>query len=106
VPVMVKGALSAPRIYPDLSTLMKDPKGALEMLERFGLPTGKLGLDQFLPNQKESEAAVGNGAADLIGDLIKGKTDDGGGPSGITNVITDVLSGSGKPDQPGSAQPR
>ena len=106
VPVMVEGALSAPRIYPDLSTLMKDPKGALEMLERFGLPTGKLGLDQFLPNQKESEAAVGNGAADLIGDLIKGKTDDGGGPSGITNVITDVLSGSGKPDQPGSAQPR
>ena len=105
VPVIVEGALSAPRIYPDLSTLMKDPKGALEMLERFGLPTEKLGLDQFL-KQDGSEGAGGNGAADLIGDLIKGKTNDGGNPSGITNIITDVLSEPGKADQSGSAQPQ
>lgn len=104
VPVIVEGALSAPRIYPDLSTLMKDPKGALEMFERFGLPTGKLGLDHLLPDQGGSEGA--GGAADLIGDLIKGKTGEGGAPSGITNIITDVLSGPGKADPSASPRPQ
>ncbi|THF54807.1 AsmA family protein [Ollibium composti] len=71
VPVIVDGSLSAPRIYPDLSKLLQDPKGALEMLNRFGLPTEKLGLDKLLPGQAGSGEA-GKGAADLIGDLIRG----------------------------------
>ncbi len=75
VPVIIDGSLSAPRIYPDLSKLLKDPKGALETLNRLGLPTGKLGLDKLIPGQAGSGEA-GKGAADLIGDLIRG---DGAG---------------------------
>ncbi len=71
VPVVVDGSFSAPRIYPDLSALAKDPQGALDMLSRLGLPTGKLNLDKLLSGQT---GASGNdpakGAADLIGDLL------------------------------------
>lgn len=71
VPVIVDGTLSEPRIYPDLSTLLRDPQGGLDMLRRLGLPTGKLGLDKLLPGQAGSDEDA-KGAADLIGDLIKG----------------------------------
>ncbi|MBR2686835.1 MAG: AsmA family protein [Aquamicrobium sp.] len=88
VPVIVDGSLSAPRIYPDLRKLLQDPKGALEMLNNLGLPTGKLNLDKLLPG----EAGNGKGAGDLIGDLIKGGKDKGG-KSGLTDIINGVLPG-------------
>jgi AsmA protein len=88
VPVIVDGSLSAPRIYPDLSSLMKDPKGALEMLSRFGLPTGKLDLDKLIPGQTD-----GPGTADLIGNLIKGGGKDGDAGSGLADVIGGALTG-------------
>lgn len=69
VPVMVQGPLFAPRAYPDLSALAKDPQGALDMLSRLGLPTGKLKLDKLIPGQTGSNGS-GKGAADLIGDLL------------------------------------
>ncbi|PBC10662.1 AsmA family protein [Mesorhizobium sp. WSM3859] len=69
VPVVVQGPLSAPRAYPDVSALAKDPKGALDMLSRLGLPTGKLNLDKLIPGQTGSNGE-GKGAADLIGDLL------------------------------------
>ncbi|TGQ07568.1 AsmA family protein [Mesorhizobium sp. M2E.F.Ca.ET.166.01.1.1] len=72
VPVVVQGPLSAPRAYPDLSALAKDPQGALDMLSRLGLPTGKLNLDKLIPGQTGSNAdGSGKGPADLIGDLLR-----------------------------------
>ncbi|MGX5801494.1 AsmA family protein [Bradyrhizobium sp. Arg314] len=72
VPIMVQGPLSAPRAYPDLSALAKDPQGALDMLSRLGLPTGKLNLDKLIPGQTGSNGdGSGKGAADLIGDLLR-----------------------------------
>ncbi|OQM77592.1 AsmA family protein [Manganibacter manganicus] len=111
VPVIVDGSLSAPRIYPDLRKLMKDPKGALEMLSRLGLPTEKLNLDKLLPGQAGSGSG-GKGAADLIGDLIKGGGNDAGNGtgSGLADIIGGALSGqrqsTGQQDegQPGAGQ--
>ncbi|KUM23839.1 hypothetical protein AU467_08430 [Mesorhizobium loti] len=72
VPIVVDGSLSAPRIYPDLSALAKDPKGALDMLSRLGLPTGKLNLDKLISGQTGATGdGSGKGAADLIGDLLR-----------------------------------
>ncbi|CDX46550.1 AsmA family protein [Mesorhizobium plurifarium] len=72
VPVVVQGPLFAPRAYPDLSALAKDPQGALDMLSRLGLPTGKLKLDKLIPGQTGSNGdGSGKGAADLIGDLLR-----------------------------------
>lgn len=72
VPVVIQGPLSAPRAYPDLSALAKDPQGALDMLSRLGLPTGKLNLDKLIPGQTGSNAdGAGKGAADLIGDILR-----------------------------------
>ncbi|RWL92580.1 MAG: AsmA family protein, partial [Mesorhizobium sp.] len=72
VPVVVQGPLSAPRAHPDVSALAKDPQGALDMLSRLGLPTGKLNLDKLIPGQTGSNGdGSGKGAADLIGDLLR-----------------------------------
>lgn len=72
VPIVVQGPLFAPRAYPDLSALAKDPQGALDMLNRLGLPTGKLNLDKLIPGQTGSSGdGSGKGAADLIGDLLR-----------------------------------
>lgn len=105
VPVIVDGSLSAPRIYPDLRKLLQDPKGALEMLNRLGLPTGKLNLDKLLPG----ESGAGKGAGDLIGDLIKGGRDKDGKP-GLTDIINGVLPGQqpdqGAPDQGSNETPQ
>lgn len=103
VPVIVSGSLSAPRVYPDLSRLLKDPKGALETLGRLGLPTEKLGLDKLLSGQTGSGGA-GKGVGDLIGDLIKSNgegagTDQQNGSqprdagSAAKAVIEDILKG-------------
>jgi AsmA protein len=40
VPVVVEGSFAAPRIYPDLSDLLKNPDAALAKLKGFGLPIG------------------------------------------------------------------
>ncbi len=70
VPIVVQGPLSAPRAYPDLSALAKDPQGALDMLSRLGLPTGKLKLDKLIPGQTGANGD-GKGAADLIGNILR-----------------------------------
>ncbi len=87
VPVIIDGSLSSPRIYPDLSKLMQDPKGALEALSSIGLPTEKLNLDKLLPG---SGGSSGTGASDLIGDLIKGS---GSGNSPIADGLEKLTGG-------------
>lgn len=63
VPVMIEGSFAAPRIYPDLSGLLKNPDAALSALKKFGLPTDKLRLDDLLS---------GSGKAGAIRDIIGG----------------------------------
>ena len=106
VPVVVEGALGNPRIYPDLSSLMKDPKGAIEALGRLGLPTDKLGLDRLIPGQLPSSSGIGgSGAADIIGDLINKNVPEGRGGGELTNIIGDLLSGDDQnTDQPEAKQ--
>ncbi len=110
VPIVVNGPLSAPRIYPDLRKLLQDPKGALETLNRLGLPTGKLNLDKLLPGPKGA-GGNGKGAGDLIGDLLKGGSNDKGAGSGLGDLINGALTGQqpnhaadGKPQGTGGAQ--
>ncbi|WVT76782.1 AsmA family protein (plasmid) [Sinorhizobium chiapasense] len=63
VPVMIEGSFAAPRIYPDLSGLLKNPDAALSALKKLGLPTEKLKLDELLS---------GGGKAGSIRDIIGG----------------------------------
>lgn len=63
VPVIIEGSFAAPRIYPDLSGLLKNPDAALSALKKLGLPTGKLKLDELLS---------GGGKAGTIRDIIGG----------------------------------
>lgn len=92
VPVIIDGTLSAPRIYPDLSKLMQDPKGTLEMLGRLGLPTRKLGLDKLLPGETPTDETRDR-VRDKIGDLING--------SGKSPALGDLINGALSGRQPG-----
>jgi len=108
VPVVVEGSLSGPRIYPDLSSLLKDPKGALDALSRLGLPTGKLGLDQLIPGQQQSgDDDAGKSPADLIGDLLEEGIKDAGDRTGFADRIDDALPGPGNDlTEPVATEPR
>ncbi|HEV7308032.1 AsmA family protein [Ensifer sp.] len=74
VPVVIEGSFAAPRIYPDLSGLLKDPDAALSALKKFGLPTDKLKLDELLSKGGKSGAL-----RDIIGGALgkPPKADDG-----------------------------
>lgn len=61
VPVVVEGSFAKPRIYPDLSGLLKDPGAALATLKKIGLPTDKLRIDDLL-----SKGAPGGSVKDLV----------------------------------------
>ncbi|MCA1409456.1 AsmA family protein, partial [Ensifer sp. BRP08] len=61
VPVVVDGSFANPRIYPDLSGLLKDPGAALATLKKIGLPTDKLRIDDLL-----SKGATGGSVKDLV----------------------------------------
>ncbi|MDX0229019.1 AsmA family protein [Sinorhizobium meliloti] len=66
VPVVVEGNFAAPRIYPDLSDLLKNPDAALAKLKDFGLPTDKLPIGDLLN---------GDGAGAAVKDLLGGTLD-------------------------------
>ncbi|WP_248446452.1 AsmA family protein [Sinorhizobium meliloti] len=63
VPVVVEGTFAAPRIYPDLSDLLKNPDAALAKLKDFGLPIDKLPIGDFIN---------GGGAGGSVKDLLGG----------------------------------
>ncbi|MBB4187331.1 AsmA protein [Sinorhizobium terangae] len=63
VPVVVEGSFANPRIYPDLSGLLKDPGAALARLKKIGLPTEKLRIDDLLSKGKKGRP---------VEDLIRG----------------------------------
>ncbi|WP_324280258.1 AsmA family protein (plasmid) [Sinorhizobium kummerowiae] len=66
VPVVVEGSFAAPRIYPDLSDLLKNPDAALAKLKDFGLPIDKLPIRDLLN---------GDGAGAAVKDLLGGTLD-------------------------------
>jgi AsmA protein len=65
VPVVVEGSFTAPRIYPDLSDLLKNPDAALAKLKEFGLPIGRLPIGDFI-NRGGASASV----KDLLGGTL------------------------------------
>ncbi|CAC48955.1 putative protein, similar to protein involved in assembly of outer membrane proteins (plasmid) [Sinorhizobium meliloti 1021] len=65
VPVVVEGSFAAPRIYPDLSDLLKNPDAALAKLKDFGLPIDKLHIGDLL-----NEDGAGAAVKDLLGGTL------------------------------------
>ncbi|PST23870.1 AsmA family protein [Mesorhizobium plurifarium] len=65
VPVVVEGSFAAPRIYPDLSDLLKNPGAALAKLRDFGLPVDKLPIGDLI-----NGAGSGGSVKDLLGGTL------------------------------------
>ncbi|WP_429809692.1 AsmA family protein [Ensifer sp. B1-9] len=82
VPVMIEGSFAAPRIYPDLSGLLKNPDAALSALKKLGLPTEKLKLDELL-----SGGGKAGSIRDIIGGAIGKPPKDGGDQLSIEEII-------------------
>ncbi|MGE6781630.1 AsmA family protein [Ensifer adhaerens] len=82
VPVVIEGSFAAPRIYPDLSGLLKNPDAALSTLKKLGLPTGKLGLDEFLSGEGK-----GGRIRDLLGGAIGKQPKGEGSELSIEQII-------------------
>jgi len=82
VPVMIEGSFAAPRIYPDLSGLLKNPDAALSALKKLGLPTEKLKLDELLSGGGKAESI-----RDIIGGAIGKPPKDGGDQLSIEEII-------------------
>jgi len=88
VPIIIKGALSKPKIYPDLRELLKNPQAALDVISKFGTSAGKIGMNP-----------VGK-VENLVGNLI-GKKDLGGGTIGTVgekNIVGALLNKLLKPN--------
>ncbi|WDZ79720.1 AsmA family protein (plasmid) [Ensifer adhaerens] len=82
VPVIIEGSFAAPRIYPDLSGLLKNPDAALSALKKLGLPTGKLKLDELL-----SGGGKAGTIRDIIGGAIGEPPKEGGDQLSIEEII-------------------
>lgn len=65
VPVVVEGSFAAPRIYPDLSDLLKNSDAALAKLKGFGLPIDKLPIGDLLKG-----GGSGGSVKDLLGGAV------------------------------------
>ena len=65
VPVVVEGSFAAPRIYPDLSDLLKNPDAALAKLKGFGLPIDKLPIGDLIKG-----GGSGGSVKDLLGGAV------------------------------------
>ncbi|RVL97909.1 AsmA-like C-terminal region-containing protein, partial [Sinorhizobium meliloti] len=72
VPVVVEGSFAAPRIYPDLSDLLKNPDAALAKLKDFGLPIDKLPIGDLF-NGDGAGAAVKGLLGGTLDKALKGK---------------------------------
>lgn len=82
VPVMIEGSFAAPRIYPDLSGLLKNPDAALSALKKLGLPTGKMKLDELLSGEGKAGSI-----RDIIGGAIGKPAKNGGDQLSIEEII-------------------
>jgi AsmA protein len=107
IPVIIKGPLSKPRIYPDLKELMKNPQAALNSLSKLGLDLkglgkGKIDLKKLAAGKLGLDKLGGKGAkgeiAKVIGNLVAndGKIDGGGTEKAIGALIGQLIN----PDAP------
>lgn len=68
VPVIVEGSFADPRIYPDLSELLKNPAAALAKLKALGLSIDKLPIGDLL--DRSGEGSGGGSVKDLLGGVL------------------------------------
>ena len=108
MPILVKGALSAPSIYPDISGILADPNRALQALSQLGGGVGELANGATGAVDGLGEALRGKPGAvvsDLIGQLSgsTGETSTNGAPSGSQGLLNSVLGGVLGQQVPGTA---
>lgn len=89
IPVIIKGKLSQPQVYPDLSAVLKDPQAALGVLSKIGLNLKGLGGGNGLDIGK-----IVNGKVDLK-QLALDKLKDPDTVKKIGSVIEQLVPGNG-----------
>lgn len=89
IPVIIKGKLSQPLVYPDLTAVLRDPQAALGALSKLGLNLKGLGGSNGLDIGK-----LANGKVDLK-QLALDQLKDPDAVKKIGNVIEQLLPGSG-----------
>lgn len=77
MPVIIEGPLAAPKIYPDLTSLLKDPNASLQALSQLGLKIKGLDGGNVDLGRLARENLGGNG--DIVGSLLNQVT--GGNPA-------------------------
>ncbi|WP_162783804.1 AsmA-like C-terminal region-containing protein [Devosia naphthalenivorans] len=104
MPILVKGTLSAPSIYPDISDILADPNRALQALSQLGGGVGELanGATGAVDGLGEAlRVKPGAVVSDLIGSA--GETTGNGAPSGERGLLNAVLGGVLAQQMPGTA---
>jgi len=101
MPILVKGPLSGPAIYPDLSALLADPNRALAALSQLGGSVGGLaegaagalgGLDGVLGS--DPGALAGGAVTDLIGQFGGAQAEPGAdGPLSGESLLNGLIGG-------------
>jgi len=101
MPILVKGPLSGPAIYPDLSALLADPNRALAALSQLGGSVGGLaegaagalgGLDSVLGS--DPGALAGGAVTDLIGQFGGAQAEPGAdGPLSGESLLNGLIGG-------------
>ncbi len=81
IPVLIKGPLNNPRVYPDLAGILKNPQAAIDLISKLGLNIGKLGEVSNEP------------AKNIIGNLISKikPQEDTGKIGGGENLINSMI---------------
>ncbi len=109
IPVIIKGPLSKPRVYPDLSKLLNNPQAALKSLSKLGfkikgldlknLGKGKLDIAKIATEKlrlDKLDKLAGKGATEkvskVVGSLLAGKnSNDGSGKETGSKKIVGAL---------------
>lgn len=120
IPVIIKGPLSKPRVYPDLSELIKNPQAALQSLSKLGLNIkgldlkklgkGKLDIAKIAKDNlglDKLDKIAGKGTAKTVGKVIGGllTKNKSSGKDGTGNVVGALLNQLVKPKEPEAAAP-
>lgn len=113
MPIIVRGPLSGPSIYPDITGILADPNRALQALSQLGGGAGELANNASGALGGLGEALGGDPGAladgvmtDLIGQLGGGQPEAGAGgtPFGEQELLNSLLGGVLGQQAPASAQ--
>ncbi len=116
IPLIINGPLSKPRVYPDLSEVLKNPQAALNSLSKLGLNIkglklkdigkGKLDIAKLAKeklNIEKLDKIAGKGTSKAVGNVIKGLLDNkktpgddsnNGGTEKVIGALLNQLTGS------------